>query len=182
MTAATRYAKALFELSENANLTGTLQAPLAELKSALEEQDLTHVLANPNHTPAQRAAFAASLSKALKAPPILANLLGLLAQHNRLPLLPEIIDAFQLRAEEKSGITRLHVQTAEPLTEAQRAKLKAMVLKFTGGTDVIVRETQNADLIAGFRASFAGRVWDTSLSTGLARARAALTKRSQHTI
>lgn len=182
MTAASRYAKALFELAEDQKQLAALTAPIATLAEILKDEVLHRELHNPKLSPKQRAAYAQAIAADIKAPQLLTGTLGLLAQKNRLSLLPEIVDAFQLRAEEKAGITRLAVQTAQTLTEDQRKHLKALVLKHTKGNDVILTETEQPDLIAGFRASFAGKVWDTSLTTGLARLRNTLTKRFQHTI
>lgn len=182
MTAATRYAKALFQLAQEQRQLDALTTPVALLAEALRDTTLHHALSNPKLSSTQRADLAADLAKAVKAPALLAQTLGVLAQKHRLALLPEMLDAFQQLAEQHAGIIRLSVQSAEPLTADQRQRLEEIVMKDTGSTGVIFHETTQSDLIAGFRASFAGKVWDTSLSGGLARLRSSLTKRFQHTI
>jgi F-type H+-transporting ATPase subunit delta len=182
MTAATRYAQALFELAEDAGQLPALAAPMVSLAEVLEDETLRRALENPKLTPAHRLNLARAIAADIKAPPLLAKTLSLLAHNNRLLLLPEVLDACLRLAEEKEGILRLAVQTAEPLSDDQRKHLKTVVLQQTGSAGVIIHETTQPNLIAGFRATFGGMVWDTSVANGLARLRHSFTKRFQHTI
>lgn len=179
MTAATRYAKALFELASAHKQLAALSAPVATLAEAVAEPSITRALHNPKLSDSQRATFAKTLASSVKAPALLANTLGLLAQNNRLALLPETLNAFIALAEAEAGITHITVQSAQPLSAEQREQLKKFVMKEAKSNGVQFTETEMPELIAGFRAFFNGKVWDTSLSGGLARLKASLTQRLQ---
>ena len=179
MTAANRYAKALFELAQSHKQLAAVTSPVATLAEAIADASIARALHNPKLSDSQRTQFAKTLAKSVNAPALLANTLGLLAQNNRLSLLAETLAAFQTLANESAGITQLTVQSAQPLSAEQRTHLEAFVKKDAKSNGVKITETLQPELIAGFRAFFNGKVWDTSLSGNLARLKTSLTQRLQ---
>lgn len=169
MSAAIRYAKALFQLAEAAKQTQAVMQAAEVLQAAVTDESVTHGLANPRLSPAQRKQLAQALAKAVKAPQLLADTLGLLAAHNRLELLPATLQQLQTLADAANGTARVKVESAHPLDESQRKQITELVKKSLNSKTVVVEETVDATLIGGFRAFFGGQVWDVSLSGGLAR-------------
>ncbi len=181
MTAASRYAKALFALSSEQKQQSAVTAAVQALAAAVEDETVAAALGNPRLTPAQRTQLVASMVKAVKAPALLSNTLSVLATNNRIALIPAVLEHFLELNDAQSGITHVEVTTATPLTDAQRAKISKLIQEHTKATDVRLNETLDASLKGGFRAFFNGKVWDASLSGRLARIstrlRAAITER-----
>ncbi|RYG60538.1 MAG: ATP synthase F1 subunit delta [Alphaproteobacteria bacterium] len=181
MTAASRYANALFALAQDANAQQPVAAAVATLATAVEDASVAAALANPRLSPAQRTQLAASMAKAVNAPQALANTLGVLAANNRLSVLAAVLRSYQSLHDASFGVTHVQLATATPLTEAQRTKLADLIRKQAKSSDVRIDETVDASLKGGFRAFFNGQVWDASLSGQLARIstrlRSAITQR-----
>jgi F-type H+-transporting ATPase subunit delta len=169
MTAATRYAQALFNLTQEGKQQAAVTPAVAALSSALQDAAIAQGVTNPRLTIAQRTALVGSMSKAIKAPSLLANTLGLLAQNNRLSLLAGVLTTYQQLADAANSITHVKVSSATALTDAQRTKLTALIKAQAKATEVRLEETLDASLKGGFRAFFNGLVWDASLSGNLAR-------------
>lgn len=169
MTAANRYANALFALATEAKQQPAVATAVASLAAALDDATVAGALANPLLTPAQRTALAASMAKAIKAPTMLANTLGVLAANNRLGVLAAVLKAYQALNDTASGITLVKLSSAAPLTDAQRTKLTDMLKQYTKSASVRLEESVDTSLQGGFRAFFNGSVWDASLSGSIAR-------------
>jgi ATP synthase F1 delta subunit len=167
MTAARRYATALFQLGAEAGQTAAIEESLAALQPALAE--VHSALANPVLSRAQRAQLATTLAKAVKAPKVLANTLQTLAANNRLALLPEVATIYQTLTDSAAGIARVRVQSVQKLTDAQRTQLKALVKNHLKAKNVELEESTEPRLLGGFRAFFGGQVWDASLTGNLSR-------------
>lgn len=169
MTAASRYANALFALSAEQKQQGSVTASVQALAAAVADDTVAATLTNPRLSATQRTRLAEGMAKAVKAPVLLANTLGVLAANNRIALIPAVLEQFLALNDAQSGVTRVEVTTATPLTDAQRAKVSKMIKDYTKATDVQLNETLDASLKGGFRAFFNGKVWDASLSGHLSR-------------
>lgn len=169
MTAANRYAQALFALAEEAKAQQSVATAVAALAAATEDASIAAALANPRLAPAQRTQLAASMAKAVSAPQVLANTLGVLAANNRLSKLSGVLARYLELSDTASGVTHVQLTSAAPLTDTQRKQLADLIKKHTKATDIRLEETIDASLKGGFRAFFGGKVWDASLSGQLAR-------------
>jgi ATP synthase F1 delta subunit len=181
MTAASRYANALFAIADSSKAQQPVATAVTALVAALDDSAIAEALANPRLTPAQRKQLAASMAKAVKAPQALADTLGVVATNNRLGMLSGILKSYLSLHDASLGVTHVQLTTAAPLTDAQRTKLTALIKKHTSSTDIRLDETVDTALKGGFRAFFNGKVWDASLSGQLARIssrlRSAITQR-----
>lgn len=169
MTAANRYAQALFSLAEEGKQQSAVAAGVIALATSVSDPVIAKALANPLLTTAQRTSLAAAMAKAVKAPTSLANSLGVLAANNRLSILAAVLSAYQALNDTASGITHVKLSAAAPLTEAQRTKLTDLIKKHTKSSGIRLEETVDASLQGGFRAFFDGTVWDASLAGSIAR-------------
>lgn len=150
-----RYAKALVNVAQKRKVLADVLAQLPSLKQAVANMDLTMASAKPQP-------LMASLKKA-NVQSDMVTLVGMLAEANRLPLLPAVLESVQNLGEKASGIARVKVETAQALTEAQRTQIIKAVQPYVDGAKIVVDETPNTGLQAGFRAFFGGLVWDASL-------------------
>lgn len=169
MTAANRYAKALFALAAEGRQQPAVAQASVSLALALEDVTVASAIANPLLSPANRLKLAAAMAKSVNAPQSLAGTLGVLATNNRLGLLAWVLSDYQELNDTASGITHVQVASATPLTEAQRTRLSTAIKAHARSSGVRLEETVDTTLMGGFRAFFNGKVWDASLSGNLAR-------------
>jgi F-type H+-transporting ATPase subunit delta len=105
--------------------------------------------------------------------PTFRQLLVVLAENRRLPMLPEIAGLFdQLRAEAER-VVKANITSAQPLGEAELAKLRESLRK-RFGREVEITTAVDAALIGGAVIDTGDIVIDGSLRTKLARLGTAL--------
>lgn len=171
MSAAPRYAKALYQLAVSAKAVPVVVAQASALHAAVTEKSVTDALCNPSLSAERRLLLAESMAKAVKAHQLLADTLRLMASNNRLSLVPDTLKALQTLADAQSNTARATVESAAPLTDAQRTQLTEKIKGFTKAATVVVDEKLKPSLMGGFRAYFNGQVWDTTVAGNLARLR-----------
>ena len=171
-TAATRYARALLDvaLKEQANLA-TIESQLSELARLFAENEgLRKALLNPA-VPVQRkrAAVVEIVGKA-GVLPIVAKTMALLAERDRLVILPEVAAAFSYRLQDIRNVVRAEVTTTEPLSADRLAAIQRSLAAATGRT---VELTQKVDpaILGGMVARVGGTVFDGSVTSHLQRIR-----------
>lgn len=175
MTAAAhRYAAAMFQLAAQGKQAAAVGNAVAALSQAVADVALARGLGGQQLSRGQRLQLAQAMAKAAKAPPVMENTLKLMAANNRLADVPAMLKAYGELSDNAAGIVPIQVRTAARLTEQQRLQLRMLVKNYTHAKDTRLEETVDPTLIGGFRALFAGRAWDTSLSGGLARLAARL--------
>ena len=152
-TVARPYAKALFDL---ANASGKLAAWSEALSSAaavLADPNAKRVLATPTLDEGKRADFIRAMSVGLKGADLFETthgkaLLALLAENDRLAVLPDIavqFDALKTQAENKVKVKFITATAAEPKVVEQVAK----ALKKRLGREVELTLEVDAALIGG---------------------------------
>ena len=110
-----------------------------------------------------------------------ANFLLVLARHDRLELLPLILDQSRRRHEQQSGRQRVQIRTSRPLTNEQHenvANSLAGSLPFQPILETSVDET----LLGGLVIQIGDTVHDGSLKTRMNQLRDSLRKRTLHEI
>ena len=91
---------------------------------------------------------------------------ALAARYGRFALLPHFVEEFIDVFRRSEGLLLAIVETALPLSRAQETGIKKALEKvLSASVDLDVRE--NADLIAGVRATVEGRTWDMSIQGAL---------------
>ena len=169
MTAvARRYAKAIFSLAQEEKTqekTGAEIETLAELGRAPE---LASTLGNPLLSADARKAVAETLALQLELAPTTANFVRLLADKNRLDLLPGIGDFYRRLLDQAMNRTRMTVTTASRLDADQGQTLVAAFEAITGKTVLAETET-DAELLGGVLVEVEGKVYDGSVRMQLER-------------
>ena len=171
-TAAIRYARALFDvaLHEQADLE-RIDRELAAFTDLFErEADLKKVMLNPAvPVPRKRAAMVA-LTDAAQTTPMLGKMLALLAERDRLIILPDLAASFRDRLNTHRRVVRAEITTATPLDPAQRQAIQQRLAAITGR--VVNMETRiDPAIIGGLVARVGSTVYDGSVTTQLARMR-----------
>ena len=169
-TVARRYANALFEM---AHAGGGIDVAERELKAFSEmvaaHAELRRILSIPAVEPQKkRAIVEALLTKVGQPAGEVARLLTMLADRDRLMLLPEIAAAFSDRLMQERHVLKAEVTTAVPLPDAQRASLVA-ALRRASGSEVAMTEKVDAAIVGGVIARVGSVVFDGSVTRQLER-------------
>lgn len=165
--AARRYARALLDVAVAAGDPAAVRSDLdsaaqvyrqnAELRAALNLRGL-----GPDRRKKLVGALFAGRASAL-----FLRLVELLAEKDRLPLLPLIADAYAQADNDRLGILAAEAVTATPLDEAQAAALRA-ALQQSSGRQISLRARLDASLLGGLVVTLGGRTYDGSVRTQLA--------------
>jgi len=167
-TAARRYARALFDVAvkEKQDLD-VIDGDLAGFHDLMKAQPLFEkVLLNPAvPAPRKRAAVAAVIS-GVKLSPAVAKLLVLLAERDRMVLLPELLAAYRERVLDLRKVVRAEVVTAEPLSP-EGAQAVEHGLAQMSGRNVQMALRVDPSIIGGVVARIGSTVYDASIATQL---------------
>lgn len=169
-TAATRYARALFDvaLQEKADLDRAGQ-DLAAFDDLLERQPtLKKVLLNPAVPVQRKRAAVVELTARAGVVPIVGKLLALLAERDRLIVLPDLVASYRERLLEHQKIVRAELTTATPL-DATKAQAIEQRLAHATGRKVRLQTRVDPGIIGGLVARVGSTVYDGSVTRQLER-------------
>jgi F-type H+-transporting ATPase subunit delta len=174
--AATRYARALFDVARkeaDIDQAGRDLAAFAQLVAGHEL--LPRVLSNPAIPAARkRAVVEQLLARAGFASPVVGKLLTLLADRDRLALLPEIATAYQDRLMSHANVVRAEVVTAIGLPADRVAALQQGLAAATG-RQVQLETRVDPSIIGGAITRIGSMVYDGSVTRQLEKMKEALT-------
>lgn len=176
------YAQAIVEAADKQNCRDEVVAELEQLANEVlpKVPDLLTLLDSPRLGIAEKAAV---VDKAMtgRVSATTRNTLQVLANHQRLGILPEIVAAVSCEVDRLAGKQQAIITTAQPLDEAQRQGLLAEVERSLG-TALSARFTVNPDLLGGLVVRVEDTVYDQSVATGLVRLAERFKQRSIHEI
>ena len=171
-TAAGRYARALLDVAtkESADLD-TIARELDDFYAFLHQQAaLERVMLNPAvPTPRKRAAME-QITQLSNLTPVVAKLLVLLADRDRLALLKDIAAIYHDLLAERRNVVRAEVTSAEPLSPQRAQAIESKLAAVTGKT-VSMTTKVNKDIIGGVVARVGSTVYDASIATQLTKIR-----------
>ncbi len=173
---ASRYARALFDLAQDAGATaevgGQLQA-IADLLAA--DEAVRTALLSPVLTRAAKGQVLEAVTAAARLHPLVANFLRVLLEARKLPALADIAAAYAQLADDASGRVRGEAVTAMPLDEASVQALAGALGKAIH-KEVLLTPRQDPALLGGVLARVGNLLFDGSLRTQLHRMRETLSK------
>jgi F-type H+-transporting ATPase subunit delta len=174
-TAATRYARALLDVAvkENAKLD-QIETDLAQFVELFTQHPtLAKVLFNPAVPVPRKRAAVAELLKHTSFSPILTKLIALLADRDRLVLLPDLLESYRDRLLDHQNVVRAVVTTAVAIDAAQTDAIQRGLATLTGRT---VRLSMQIDpsIIGGVIARIGSTVYDASVTRQLEKMRETL--------
>jgi F-type H+-transporting ATPase subunit delta len=169
-TAATRYARALMDvaLKEQADLS-RIEAELAGFSGLLREHpELDRILVNPAVPTPKKKAAVATLTAQVGVQPIVGKLLVLLAERDRLVLIPDLLEAYRQRLMDHQNVVRAEVTTTEALAPDRAQVIEKSLARATGRT---VRLSTRVDpaIMGGLVARIGSTVYDGSVTNQLQR-------------
>jgi F-type H+-transporting ATPase subunit delta len=175
---ATRYARALFDVAskERADLVA-LERELSAFASLVAgHEGLGRVLASPAIPAARKRGVVEQLLARDQVSPILEKLLLMLAERDRLMLLPGLSAAFQQRLREHARIVRAEVVTAVALPPDRIAALEQSLAQ-ASGRQVQLEASVDPGIIGGAVTRIGSTVYDGSVTRQLEKMKAALIAR-----
>ena len=171
-TAAARYARALFDVSVKDRDCRQVEADLAGFADLLDGHDiLSRVLLNPAiPTSRKRAVVTVLLSRLGDVTPPVAKLLTLMAERDRLGLLPEVLRSYRARLLDHLGVVEAQVTTAGPLTPERAAAIEESLAQ-ASGREVTMTTDVDPEILGGIVARLGTTVYDGSVARHLERMR-----------
>ncbi len=162
-----RYAQALSEVVIEPAAFETARQELRALATLVSESDaLRHALANPVIGVSSKERVIAEIAQRMELSPPVRRLLTLLAERERLMLLPELAGAVDQLCDARAGVHEVEIRSAVPLAENTRDRLQVALGKISGG-EVRIKETVDPELLGGVVARIGTTVFDGSLQTRL---------------
>lgn len=178
--AANRYARALFDVALKEANVERAQDDLQAFADLVHGHDvLSHTLANPAVPAAKkRTVVQLLLDRSGGMTPAVSKLILLLADRDRLVLLPEVATAYRARLMDHQKVIRGEVTTAIPITPEKVRGLEQGLGQATGRR-VVLEPRVDPSIIGGVITRIGSTVYDGSITTQLQKMKEALTEAAQ---
>ncbi len=163
---ARRYAKVLFDLSEQQGVSDAVRADLRSLREALAtSRDFAAFLPNHLIPPARRRQFLESAFRE-RLNPLTYEFIRLLEERRQLGALPPVIDLVESFYDRARGIPKVTLTVAAPLDPEQIAAIgRKFAPRFKQWAEPEV--VQDPALVGGFKLQADDQVFDFSIATQL---------------
>jgi F-type H+-transporting ATPase subunit delta len=169
--AAARYARALFDIAIKESSPEQVERELATTTELLKgHPELQKVLTTPGVPAAVKGRVLQVLSDRAGFSAPVRKLLLLLAERDRLTLLPDLFEVFQEQLMERNRVVRAEITTAVPLPADGAAKLEQRLSEATRRR-VTISAKVDPSLIGGVVARIGSTVYDGSVATQLTKLR-----------
>lgn len=173
-TAARPYARAVFEMAQEAGKLSEWSQQLAAMSAVVAAEGSASLLAHPRISKEQKASiFAELLGDSLNAEG--RNLLHVLADNDRFNLLPEIATIFEQFKAEAEGAVEAEVISAQEMTESQQQAIAAALQKRLGREVKLITSVEPS-LMAGAIIRAGDLVIDGSIQSRLKEMKTALAR------
>jgi F-type H+-transporting ATPase subunit delta len=167
---ASRYARALFDVADPASRHAIDEELPAMSRLFMEQAELQAVFASPSVPPAVKRGIVQTVVQRASVSGPVAKLLTMLADRDRLGLLPDIATVFHERMLDQQNVLQAEITTATPLEAEQQQALQARLSAATAKQVTITSRVDPA-IIGGIVTRIGSTVYDGSLANQLARIR-----------
>lgn len=175
-TAANRYARALLEVSIAQADPEQVGRELEDFVSLLTAQDAPwKLLLNPAVPAPRKKAVVAELATRAGLAPVLQRTVVMLAERDRLALLPDIVERYREHLMDHLQVARAEVTTATPLPPDRAQALERSLAAATGKQVTIVSRV-DPSIVGGVVARIGSTVYDGSVARHLERIREQLSE------
>jgi F-type H+-transporting ATPase subunit delta len=167
-TAAIRYARALLDVALKER--SDPQAIESELSAFVDlfkaHPTLDKVMLNPAVPVPRKRSAVAEIVKIAGLSSVTGKLLVLLAERDRLGILPDLVEAYRERLLDHQKVVRAEVTTAVSLAPERADQIKQTLAKATGRS-VMLKTAVDPSLIGGLIARVGSTVYDASVTRQL---------------
>ena len=172
---AARYARALFDVALKESDPVQIERDLAALAGLMSSNAELHAaLTNPAVPVSAKRRIADALGTRLSAAPPTRKLFLLLADRDRLGIVPDLLAIYRERLMEHQQVVRAEVTTAAPLTPERASQIEKKLAVLTG-RKVDMKTSVDPSIIGGVVTRIGSTVYDGSLATRLAKLKEKLT-------
>jgi F-type H+-transporting ATPase subunit delta len=171
-TAALRYARALLDVGvkEQTDLDA-IERDVARFAASLADHPvLAKVLFNPVVPAPRKRTIVSEITARMQLLPVVAKLLQLLAERDRLVIVPELLAAYRDRLLDYRHVVRAEVTTATPLVDGRASDIEQRLRQVMGRTVTLQTRTDPA-ILGGIVARIGSTVYDGSVTGQLERMR-----------
>ncbi len=162
-----RYARALFDLARESGEVEKVRDDLIRLGELIAGADgLARFIASPLHDAEEQIGGLTAVLEKMGASPLTINFIGTVTKNRRLPLLPEMIRAYEALVAGMKGEISARITSAARLTAAQNKKI-ASALKAALGSEVKIENIVDPSIMGGLVVRVGSRMIDTSIKTRL---------------
>ncbi|ANB14537.1 F1F0 ATP synthase subunit 5 [Sugiyamaella lignohabitans] len=173
------YASALYTASAKDSTIEATEKGLTSLKSLIsEDAKLATIIANPALSASDKKTVVEAISQSAGLDKTVSNFLSVLADNNRLSLLPEVITKFEVLSNAHQGFVDATVTSASPLDDKTLGRLKAAISQseFVGeGKKLRITNDVKSEILGGLVVEIGDRTVDLSVSAKIARLNKLLT-------
>ena len=166
LAVAARYARALVEVVVKPGSGLDAQQARAQLRNfeavVRQSAELRTVLLSPAVQASRKRAVVSRLAESLGVSRPIRNFLCVVIDHRRIAVLEEIREAFEQLLDERTGVVRADVASAQELSEPQRSEIADVLGRLTG-KGVRMEFSVDAGLLGGVKARIGSTIYDGSV-------------------
>jgi F-type H+-transporting ATPase subunit delta len=166
---AKRYARAVLALAREDGTSEATGEEIARAAATFDEPRLRRVVLSPVIDAGARQRTARGVAEALGVSPAVRNLIGLLAERDRLAILPDLVRWYDTLLDDELDRARVTIRSAAALSVVERNELVELARRLTGRPKVLAAPELDPELLGGVVLDIGGTVYDGSLKTQLAR-------------
>ena len=171
-----RYARALAAVISDQKLdVVAAQGQLNDFVDTLDASvELREVLEDPSIPEPQKLKVLDAIAEKAGMNKTVRNFIAVIAHHQRLPELRQMVEAYAMIADEASNVAEAEIVSAQPLEANSRQLLEANIRKLTGSDHVHVTYSEDKTLLGGAVVTVGSTVYDGSIRAQLQQLKARL--------
>lgn len=163
---ATRYARALFDLAEGADKAQEYLDRLQEINQVFNDESIAKVLRSPVVSADLKAEVLRTLGKQTGVDLAVAHFLDIVAEGNRVALLPIIADRLKALIYDSTGTQEAKIVTAVEISDSDLSEIKTKLDQISGKNTIVSKEI-DPSILGGFVIHIENSVLDMSLKSKL---------------
>ena len=168
---AARYARALFEVSCDSSDVEKTEQDILSFQQLLDgHATLSSALLSPTISVTEKRKLVQAVLSRMQVSAVAERLLLMLADRDRLELLPEVCEIYNALLMDHRGVVRAHITTAEPLDTLHLESMVQALAKATG-RKIKVETSVDDTLVGGMVTQIGSTVFDGSIAHHLDRLR-----------
>ncbi len=163
-----RYAKALFELSEESKSLDKTEKDLLSVHTLIERNnELNMLIKSSSLSRENQASLMEKLLKKMKVSPLIIKFIGTLAVNGRLNIINNIIEEFLKKLAHHRGELTAEITTAVPISKDINKSIVKEISKLTKTNKIELKEKIDESLIGGLIIRMGSTMIDSSIKTKL---------------
>jgi F-type H+-transporting ATPase subunit delta len=168
-----RYARAFAAVIANQKLNmAAAQGELDDFVSTLDaSEELREVLQNPSIPESQKLGVLDAIAAKAGMSKVVRNFIALIAHHERLHELNEMVAELASLADEASHVSEAEIISANPLDASNRKLLEQQIAKLSGGQKVRASYREDPSLLGGAVVRIGSMIYDGSIRSQLRQLR-----------